>query len=93
MSGGPVFDSRGRVCAIVTSSFEGAPGEESTPTYAAHLYPVLPAPMNMSWPSDFAGRRNLLELDPKFCDIERRQAFQQTVDADGRPALFYSGWT
>ena len=57
MSGGPVFDSRGFLVGMVTSSFDRGPGEEATPTYTALLWPVFGKKFDGGWPSAQRRRR------------------------------------
>ncbi len=55
MSGGPVFDSAGRLCGIATSSFPPASEDERHASYCATLWPLLGALVNEDLDSQEGG--------------------------------------
>lgn len=95
MSGGPVFDSRGHLFAMVTASFNVAAGEEPTPTYASLLWPVLNTKMQIEWPRGFCKEpRSLTQLGSPVCEIEGRDSVRQILDEEGRViSQLYDAWT
>ena len=92
MSGGPVFDSRGYLVGIVSSSFEGM-----ETTFVSHIWPalVLPQAACPVWPPvpyPLPAPGSLLHLGRKFgIDIERPDAFKLGTH-DGEIVLRYVEW-
>jgi len=92
MSGGPVFDSRGYLVGIVSSSFDGM---EST--FVSHIWPALVRPLGACpvWPPPpypLPAPGSLLQLGRKFgIDIERPDAFKLCAPY-GEIALRYEVW-
>lgn len=91
MSGGPVFDSRGYLVGVVSSSYEG----EMT-TFVSHIWPALvktkacPVWPNAPYPLPPAG--SLLQLGSKFgISIERPDAFE-ICEQNDEIALRYVAW-
>jgi hypothetical protein len=93
MSGGPVFDSRGYLFAMITASMQNAVPEESSPTYASLLWPVLAQKVQSLWPGGYMQQpTSLLELSASphpMCAIERPEALMP------RPAgpTLYQPWS
>jgi len=72
MSGGPVFDSQGFLIGVLSS---GMPAFQEVPafSYVSAIWPALIAPIPGGWPQPLmTGTRSLLELHPRYCDIEGR---------------------
>lgn len=92
MSGGPVFDSRGYLVGIVSSSFEGM-----ETTFISHIWPALLRPLAACpvWPPapyPLPAPGSLLQLGRKFgIDIERPDAFKLCA-LHGEVALRYEAW-
>jgi hypothetical protein len=65
MSGGPAFDSNGRIIGMVTSSLKGEDGELDV-SYVSLLWPILIMPFTHIWPPTMTEERILLtsELTP-----------------------------
>jgi hypothetical protein len=95
MSGGPVFDARGFLVGLVTSSFDCGPGIESTPTYSALLWPVFGKQFEGGWPGALFGdeRKTLLDLNDRgICQIEQSSAVRLSVE-DGKLTITFSPWS
>lgn len=91
MSGGPVFDSRGYLVGLVSSSYEG-----DMTTFVSHVWPALvrahacPVWPGQPYPLPPAG--SLLQLGLKFgISIERPDAFEICV-LNNEVALRYVAW-
>jgi Trypsin-like peptidase domain len=93
MSGGPVFDARGFVVGLISSSMENAPGEEPVPTFVAvprpalgqrfpHRSPLLPNTYRSG---------SLLDLAGTACVIERADAVRAS-EHGGRTTVEYALW-
>jgi hypothetical protein len=73
MSGGPVFDSRGRLVGLLCSSLDTEDGHGVT--YVSLLWPTLTRGFETVWPKNLIpGLTTLLGIDPKLCSIEGREA-------------------
>jgi len=73
MSGGPVFNSEGKVIGLLSSSFSTS--ENDGPSYVSLLLPGLVARFEGGWPAGlFNNASSLLDLNPALCSIEGREA-------------------
>jgi hypothetical protein len=93
MSGGAVFDSRGFLIGVISSSFECGPHTEPAPTYVALLWPMLGLKFQGGWPiADPACTwSSLLDLGPR-CQIERPDAIH--IRREGNNFITdYDAWT
>ncbi|MFS2032588.1 trypsin-like peptidase domain-containing protein [Polaromonas sp. CT11-55] len=91
MSGGPVFDSRGYLVGVVSSSYEG-----DTTTFVSHIWPALiRAHVCPVWPGPpypLPPPGSLLQLGLKFgISIERPNAFEVCAP-NNEVALRYVAW-
>ena len=69
MSGGPVFDSTGKVLGLLSSSL--STNENDGPSYVSLLHPALTTRFEGGWPASlFRNTTTLRELSPKFCSID-----------------------
>lgn len=95
MSGGAVFDSRGFLVGLITSSIEGGPEAEPAPTYAALLWSILGQKFPGGWPVALMGGelQSLLDLNGRrLCRIEQPSAVEVSFK-DGRVITNYAPWT
>lgn len=95
MSGGAVFDSRGFLVGLISSSFEVGGGQLPSPTFVALTWSALGVQFPGIWPAfpQFVGNKTLLGLaSGKVCFIERPEAIE-IKDASGQPVSFYTPWT
>ena len=77
MSGGPVFDSRGHLIGLLTSSLET--DNSDGVSYVSHIWPALTAQTEPVWPQGFFKcPACLLEMDPRICAIDKRDALKRT---------------
>lgn len=75
MSGGPVFDSRGMLVGLLSSSYDEGP------SYVSLLWPALAIEFEGGWPSPlFKGKTSLLNLTPRVCTIDRPDAVHKRLD-------------
>jgi hypothetical protein len=73
MSGGPVFDTTGHLLGLLSSSFTTV--ENDGPSNVSLLLPALSARFEGGWPgSFFKNPATLLDLDPRICAIDKREA-------------------
>lgn len=91
MSGGPVFDSRGYLVGIVSSSYEG-----DMTTFVSHVWPALvrahACPVWPGQPYPLPPPGSLLQLGLKFgISIERPNAFEVCA-LNNEVALRYVAW-
>jgi V8-like Glu-specific endopeptidase len=92
MSGGPVFDSRGFLVGVVSSSYEG-----SVTTFVSHVWPALvraqACPVWPRGPYPLPSAGTLLHLGRRFgVYIDRPDAFELCV-FNGEISLNYSAWS
>lgn len=95
MSGGPVFDSRGYLVGLISSSLDRGPREEPAPTFASQIWPALGLPFVGGWPRmrEPTETATLLTLG-RACAIERPEAVQVTLSPGGlRAAVDYALWS
>jgi hypothetical protein len=95
MSGGAVFDSRGFLVGLISSSFEIGGGQLPSPTFVALTWSALGTQFPGIWPAfaQFVGSNTLIGLAAGgVCFIERPEAIEQR-DVDGQPMSIYSPWT
>jgi len=92
MSGGPVFDSNGKILGLLSSSFTTDSGDG--PSYVSLLIPCLSTQFEGGWPGPlFRGKQSLLELDPRICHIDKREAYSITRHPDtGQTTISYRVW-
>lgn len=75
MSGGPVYDAKGHLVGILSSSVEAA--DDMGPSFVSLIWPALATAFEGGWPAPlFPSATTLLGLDPRLCVIERRDAIQ-----------------
>jgi len=88
MSGGPVYDQHGMLVGVLSSSFSDGP------SYVSLIWPALTARFEGGWPASlFEGATRLIDLDPRLCAIDRRDALQVTVDSEtGVQRTHYHIW-
>lgn len=91
MSGGPVFDSRGYLVGLVSSSYEG-----DAMTFVSHIWPALiqaqACPVWPMPPYPLPAPASLLQLGLKFgISIERPNAFE-LCELNRELALRYVAW-
>ena len=91
MSGGPVFDSRGHLVGVVSSSYEGG-----ATTFVSHVWPALVrADACPVWPIEpypLPATGTLLHLGRRFgISIDRPDAFKLCA-FNGEVALSYEAW-
>lgn len=91
MSGGPVFDNRGYLVGLVSSSYEGG-----STTFVSHVWPALvraqACPVWPRPPYPLPPSGSLLQLGIKFgISIERPNAFE-LCEMNGELALRYVAW-
>lgn len=82
MSGGPVFDSAGKLIGLVCSSVsnEAGPG---APAYVSLLWSAMGFPFEGGWPASlFPAPVSLLQLNGGICSIERPGAIVATMMGD-----------
>ena len=80
MSGGPAFDSHGRLVGILSTSVGDTAGGD--PSFVSLVWPALTTRFKGGWPAQvFGAESRLLELDPQLCDIDDRGALLMRVDA------------
>lgn len=83
MSGGPVFNHEGRLIGLLSSSIETASNDG--PSYVSLIYPALTMVFEGGWPAPlFKNPTSLLELDPRACEIEGREALSFVRSEDGK---------
>jgi hypothetical protein len=88
MSGGPVFDSRGYLVGVLTSSIEG-----DSVAFVSHIWPALVATTAPVWPAFMPKEASLLFLGSKHgVAIERPDAFSLDIE-QGRLAYRYQSWS
>lgn len=96
MSGGPVFDSRGYLVGIVSSSLDRGPGQEPSPTFASQIWPALGMPFVGGWPTMRGPTETatLLSLG-RMCSIERPDSVQTIPSQDGprKYSVQYARWS
>lgn len=96
MSGGPVFDSRGYLVGVVSSSIDRGLGQESSPTFASQIWPALGIPFVGGWPKmrDPTEAATLLSLG-RMCSIERPDAVQIIPNQDWplKASVQYAVWS
>lgn len=92
MSGGPVFDTSGRLVGLVCSSLGAGPDGESARSYVSMIWPAMAFEFEGGWPEGFLpGSRSLLELPEKVCSIVGRDAIKMTGSGDTRAWQFDDG--
>lgn len=93
MSGGPVFDARGFLVGVISSSIENEKGQDPVPTFVAVPWPALGQPFPVRWPllPNKYRSRSLLELAGTACVIERPEAVRVSMH-DGRTTMEYAAW-
>ncbi|NKE67127.1 trypsin-like peptidase domain-containing protein [Ramlibacter sp. RBP-2] len=93
MSGGPVFDARGRLVGLLCSSMDTEDG--SGVSYVSLLWPVLPRKFEAVWPANFFdGSVSLLDMDPRLCSIDKREALSLEPHPSGSGTrTAYKVWT
>ena len=88
MSGGPVFDSRGYLVGVLTSSIEG-----NEVAFVSHIWPALKAPIAPVWPPFYPTKSTLLHLGSRHAvAIEAPDAFGIDVEY-GEMVLRYRQWS
>lgn len=84
MSGGPVFDSEGKLLGLLASSLDNGP------SFVSLLWPALTCPFEGGWPPEsFEGKRTLLNID--VCAIDNRSAVR-VIKENGGTATAYEIW-
>ncbi len=84
MSGGPVFDSEGKLLGLLSSSLDNGP------SFVSLLWPALTCPFEGGWPPEsFEGKRTLLNID--VCAIDNRSAVR-VIKKNGGTATAYETW-
>jgi hypothetical protein len=94
MSGGPVFDSRGFLVGVISSSFNMGDGQLPSPTFVALNWPILGARFPGIWPPipPYDNQKTIIDLAGKACWVERPEAV--TVKLNGEEfQTKYSPWT
>ena len=80
MSGGPVFDSRGMLVGLLSSSIR----DEIGPSYVSLIWPALAHEVNGGWPSGFLkSYRTLLDIGRALGSIEDPNAVIYQTKSDG----------
>jgi len=51
MSGGPVYDERGHVVGVVSTSMQGAPDVQCRPTHVSMMWPAFLLDVGIGWPA------------------------------------------
>jgi hypothetical protein len=95
MSGGAVFDSRGFLVGLISSSFEMGEGQLPSPTFVALTWSSLGTQFPGIWPAfpQFIGNKTLIDLAAAgVCFIERPEAIERR-DVGDQIVSFYSPWT
>ena len=92
MSGGPVFDTTGRLLGLLSSSLTTI--ENTGPSYVSLLIPAMTTRFEGGWPGSlFTNPSTLLDLDPRICSIDKREAFSVLSDeATGMAVTKYTVW-
>ncbi len=91
MSGGPVFDSSGKVLGLLSSSLSADSG--NGPSYVSLLIPALMARFQGGWPSPLFKQPRTLWEDERSCHIDRRDTFKVVRDeATGQTYTAFSIW-
>ncbi|MER8948298.1 MULTISPECIES: serine protease [unclassified Mesorhizobium] len=91
MSGGPVFDSGGYLVGLLSSSMSSESNDG--PAFASLLWPCLGLPFVPTWPADLVGgKKSLLEIDPRLCLIDGRDAVSFVEAPGGDRRLQYRHW-
>ena len=91
MSGGPVYDQHGLLVGLLCSSVDC--GEENGISYVSLLWPALVSRFEGTWPRGFyKATQSLLELDPRVCGIDKREAIIASYDAAGKIHAEYREW-
>jgi hypothetical protein len=85
MSGGPVFDAAGNVIGILSKGLDGGP------CWVSLLWPALGWKIQGGWPVGLMKEsRRLLDIDPRICRIEGREAM--TLHHAGSKVT-YASWS
>lgn len=83
MSGGPVFDKKGRLIGLLSSSLES--DDENGPSWVSLLWPVIATEFRGGWPTEIRGTaKTLQEMDPSICVIDGREAVEHIDGPGGR---------
>ena len=89
MSGGPVFDSTGRVLGLLSASFSSESNDG--PSFISLLYPAIPIRFEGGWPQSMhTAPSSLLDQERRMCDIDNRQAFKPVPGSDSQ--VIYEPW-
>jgi len=84
MSGGPVYDTEGRLIGVSRSEWN------LTSTYASPMWPALAHPFSGGWPPMLSAPNHRL-ID--YWPIERADALKLEPNGDGTSTLTYKPWT
>jgi hypothetical protein len=92
MSGGPVFDTAGRLIGLLSASLQAE--DEPSPSYVSLIWPSLGIEFLGEWPvTERAAQRTLLTLERAVCGIDRPEAVSVHVDsATRRTSITYARW-
>lgn len=92
MSGGPAFDSTGRLVGLLSSSVGDS--QVGEPSFVSLTWPALGVKFEGGWPSGAFKRPSMLiELHHGACDIDRREVIQSRIDpTTGEPITDYHWW-
>jgi hypothetical protein len=91
MSGGPAFDSAGRLVGILSSSFEAI--ESPEPSYVSLVWPALTPTLQEGWPRNLIAKpTNLIDYPANLCDIDKRTAVFKILDKEGNVSFGYQPW-
>lgn len=89
MSGGPVFDSTGRVLGLLSASFSSESNDG--PSFISLLFPALPTRFEGGWPlSMHTAPSSLLDEAKRMCDIDNRHAFKPVAGSNDQ--VLYEPW-
>lgn len=93
MSGGPVFDDRGFLVGLISSSVESGVGVEPSPTFVALCWPALGQRFLGTWPPTGRSHISLLELAATgACYIEKPESVEAEYE-EGRTTTRYITWS
>jgi hypothetical protein len=88
MSGGPVFDSKGMLIGLLSSSYDEGP------SYISLIWPALATRFEGGWPNSFfEGEKTLIDLTPQLCSIDKPSAIsivEKTNDEGSK--IMYEIW-
>jgi Trypsin-like peptidase domain len=86
MSGGPVFDERGFVVGILSSSFDGATG----PSYVSLIHPMLTQEISTCWPPGIIEPPyNLVEYGKIIPFLDGAEAFSKNSEGEWQYDLWH----